>query len=75
MDVDRHAGGEPGCHHPPIVNIQADPPDLPEEEGLGRRKATHDEGGDQQALVGRVHKGGPIHDITDHRRHGHQIEW
>ena len=38
MDADRHAGGEPGCHHPPTVNIQGSPSDLPKEERLGNEK-------------------------------------
>jgi len=74
MDAGRHVGGEPGCHHPSIITIQGSPPDLPKEEGLRRRKATRDEGGSQQAPVGRVHKGGPIHDMVGQRRHGHQTK-
>jgi len=74
MDVGRHAGCEPGRHHPSIMNIQGSPPDLPKEEELRRRKATHGEGGGRQAPVGRIHKGGPIHDMVGQRRHGHQTE-
>jgi len=74
MNAGRHAGGEPGCHHPSIVNIQGSPSDLPKKEGLGKREATRGEGGGRQAPVGRIHKGGPIHDMAGQRRHGHRAK-
>jgi len=74
MNAGQHAGDEPRCHHPSIVNIQGSPSDLPKEEGLGQQKATRSEGGGRQAPVGWIHKGGPIHDMASQRCHGHQAE-